>query len=61
MRGWIRNRPDGSVEAMLEGEATAVERLLDWCRRGPPFADVEAVDVTPEPPAGEFADFTIRR
>ncbi len=51
--GWCRNLPDGRVEAALEGEAEAVERVLDWCRRGPSRAEVTDVDVTDEAPRGE--------
>ena len=38
--GWVRNQDDGSVEALLQGEDTAVERVVDWSRRGPPRANV---------------------
>lgn len=41
--GWVRNRRDGTVEAFLQGEPDAVRRLCDWCRRGPPAAQVDAV------------------
>ena len=51
--GWIRNRRDGAVEACFEGEADAVERMVDWCRRGPSRALVTSVDVTDEEPEGE--------
>ncbi len=57
--GWVRNLPDGSVEAALEGEADAVERMLGWCRRGPPDAIVEKVDVVWERPAGDVG-FQVR-
>ena len=43
--GWVRNRLDGSVEAMLQGEADRVNALIDWCRRGPPQARVEGVEI----------------
>jgi acylphosphatase len=43
--GWVRNRMDGTVEAVLQGETENVERLIDWARRGPPAARVESVDV----------------
>jgi acylphosphatase len=43
LRGWVRNRADGSVEALLIGEGDAVERLAEACRRGPSVAWVEAV------------------
>jgi acylphosphatase len=57
--GWVRNRPDGSVEAVFEGPPSAVDAMLDFCRRGPSFARVERVDVAEEPPEG-LADFEIR-
>jgi acylphosphatase len=44
--GWVRNRPDGSVEAMAQGEPEAVERFVAWCRRGPPLARVADVTST---------------
>ncbi|HWA12989.1 MAG TPA: acylphosphatase [Burkholderiales bacterium] len=43
--GWVRNRADGSVEAVLQGEVAAIERLIDWAREGPPAARVEVVEV----------------
>jgi acylphosphatase len=51
--GWVRNRPDGDVEAVFEGAPAAVETLVAWCRVGPPRAVVTAVTVTDETPAGE--------
>jgi acylphosphatase len=51
--GWIRNRPDGRVEAAFEGESDAVDRLIDWCRSGPPHASVDDVETTDEEPTGE--------
>ncbi len=51
--GWVRNSADGSVEAVLEGPAAAVDRVVAWCRTGPPSARVDGVEVTPEPPVGE--------
>ncbi len=58
--GWVRNLPDGSVEAVFEGDAAAVGRLVEWCRRGPPGAEVEDVSVVEEPYRGEFSRFSIR-
>lgn len=43
--GWVRNRRDGTVEAFVQGESASVERMIEWCRRGPPAARVIAVDV----------------
>jgi acylphosphatase len=48
--GWIRNNRDGTVEAVFEGEAGAVARLVDFCRQGPRGARVERVDVVEEEP-----------
>jgi len=53
LAGWVRNRPDGTVEAVFEGEEGAVARLVAWCRSGPPRAEVLDVEVHDEPPAGE--------
>jgi len=50
--GWVRNRPDGAVEAVFEGDAAAVESMVRWCERGPRGADVVSVDVIEEPPEG---------
>jgi acylphosphatase len=49
--GWVRNRSDGSVEAVLQGNQQAVECLLAWARRGPPSARVDAVEEAPAEPA----------
>ncbi len=48
--GWVRNRSDGAVEAVFEGPAEVVEAMLAFCRRGPPAARVERVDVHEEAP-----------
>ena len=50
--GWVRNRADGAVEAVLEGRPEAVESMVEWCRRGPPGAIVADVDVREETPEG---------
>ncbi len=56
--GWIRNEPDGSVTAHLEGPPDAVDELLDWCGTGPPRAHVHDVAVVDVPPMGA-RDFTV--
>ena len=50
--GWVQNRPDGTVEAVFEGEREDVEALVEFCREGPRGADVERVEVVPESPDG---------
>lgn len=47
--GWVRNRADGEVEALLQGESAAIEAVLAWARHGPPAARVERVDCAPAP------------
>jgi len=61
LTGWVRNVPDGTVEAVIEGDRTAVERMIAWAHEGPPLAKVEKVDVTWEPYRGEFRDFRVVR
>ena len=56
--GWVRNRHDGTVEAVVDGAAGAVETLLAWARRGPPSARVSDVQVTET--AGSFEQFEMR-
>ena len=58
--GWVRNTSDGRVEAVFEGEKEDVEKLIDFCRRGPPGARVTKVDVQWKDYTGEFRDFKIR-
>lgn len=58
--GWVRNVPDGTVEAHIEGDAEKVDAMLDWCRKGPPPASVSDVSVREEEYTGKYADFSIR-
>jgi acylphosphatase len=57
--GWIRNVPDGTVEAAFEGDEERVDSMVEWCRRGPSGASVEQVEVEWVEPEGE-AGFSIR-
>jgi acylphosphatase len=52
--GWVRNLDDGRVEACFEGPADAVERMVTWCREGPPQARVTGTEVVDEPPTGQL-------
>jgi acylphosphatase len=58
--GWIRNLPDGRVEAVFEGEEQNVKRLVEFCRKGPSGARVDSVDVCWEKFSGSFSGFEIR-
>lgn len=51
--GWVRNLPDGRVEAVFEGSEESIESVIDWCRRGPSLAEVNSVEVEWEEPIGE--------
>jgi acylphosphatase len=59
--GAVRNLPDGSVEVVAEGVRPAVEALVAFCRRGPPAARVDAVEITWERPAGDGGPFAVLR
>jgi acylphosphatase len=57
--GWVRNTEHGDVEAAFEGAPAAVDALVAWCRRGPPWARVDGVEVVDDEPRGDTT-FTIR-
>lgn len=57
--GWVANRAEGAVEAVFEGEADAVERLVAFSREGPRGAQVESIEVTEEEPEG-LSGFSVR-
>lgn len=58
--GWVKNLPDGRVEAVIEGPEDAVKRVIDWAHEGPPLARVDYVEVIWEEYKGEFKDFKIK-
>ncbi len=60
VNGWVKNRPDGKVEAVFEGEKFAVLELVDFCRRGPPGAHVKDMKLKWESIENEFSSFEVR-
>lgn len=59
LKGWVRNRSDGTVEAVFEGDKDKIEEMIKWCHKGPPGASVNGVSVGWEEYKGEFKDFDI--
>lgn len=60
VKGWVRNLPDGRVEAIFEGEKGKVDEMIDFCKRGPSGARVTRVEVVWEESSSDYQDFTIR-
>jgi len=60
VKGWVRNLPDGRVEAVFEGEEETVKALIEFCKRGPPGARITNIDLRWEKFAGEFGAFRVR-
>ncbi|MFQ5645369.1 MAG: acylphosphatase [bacterium] len=58
--GWVRNRADGLVEAVVEGDKAAVEQLLKWCEKGSPYSRVNSVEIAEKSFTGEFGAFSIK-
>lgn len=59
--GWVRNLADGRVEAIFEGNKETVEKMVEWCRKGPEYARVTGLEVVAENHLGEFKGFLLRR
>jgi len=59
VKGWVKNRRDGSVEALFEGDRKEIDQIIQWCYRGPSEARVKNVRTTWENYTGEFEDFSI--
>ncbi len=59
LKGWVKNRSDGTVEAVFEGDEEAVASMIEWCKKGSPRAKVDKVDVDWEEPKGE-SSFEVR-
>lgn len=60
IRGWVRNLEDGRVEAVFEGEKKAVEKMIEWTKKGPKFAVVKNIEVKWQEYKGEFGNFEVR-
>lgn len=60
LEGWIRNRSDGSVEALVEGEDAAVAEFVEWCKRGPRSAHVVGVDAQDDASLEPLSGFEVR-
>ena len=58
--GWIRNLSDGCVEAVFEGEREKIERIIEFCRKGPPGAEIQSIEVKWELFRGEFDRFLVK-
>lgn len=54
--GWVRNRSDGTVEAMVQGETSRVEQMIAWARNGPPSAEVDGLEISEG--AGDYTEFS---
>ena len=59
VKGWVKNRRDGRVEAVFEGDQERVDQIIQWCHRGPSEARVTKVYMTLENYTGEFEDFSV--
>ena len=59
LTGWVRNLPDGRVEALFEGDKRVVENMLVWCRKGPTYAYVDHVEIDWQPYQGDLMDFRV--
>lgn len=60
LTGWVRNMSDGRVEALFEGKKGDIDKMVEWCRIGPPAARVEKVMYVEEIYTGEFTDFSVK-
>ncbi len=58
--GWVRNRPDGAVEAVFEGPKKSVRQVVSWCHEGPRMAQVQDVEVDWSEPKGDISGFRVR-
>lgn len=61
LQGWVRNLPDGRVEALAEGPEAVLQTFIAWCHRGPQHARVEQVESNWGEATGEFSGFSVHR
>ena len=60
LTGWVKNTPDGRVEALFEGPSEKVREMVEWCERGPSQASVESVDTDFEEARGDLETFEVK-
>ncbi len=60
LTGWVKNRADGRVEAVFEGDVDGIEQIVEWCKKGPPAAVVRNIETTWEQATGDYDSFTIK-
>ena len=60
LTGWVKNCSDGRVEAVFEGDIDKIEKIVGWCKKGPPGAEVRNVETVWERATGEYDSFTIK-
>ncbi len=60
LTGWVKNLPDGRVEALFEGPSERIREMIRWCEKGPPHAEVENVDSQFEVSEGDLTSFEVR-
>jgi acylphosphatase len=60
LTGWVKNLPDGRVEALFEGPSEWIREMIRWCEKGPPHAEVENVDAQFEVSEGDLTSFEVR-
>jgi acylphosphatase len=61
LTGWVKNRPDGCVEAVFEGDEQKVKEMVAWCWKGPPNAKVTDISMKDDQIVGSFKEFTVLR
>lgn len=59
LTGWVRNLEDGRVEVLIEGADADVDKMIAWCKKGPPAARIDRVDIVEEPYTGNLRGFRI--